>query len=60
MNSQSSNTPSLLPLVSADLVERDDVLRLVLIVQPQDVPGGQVPLAQARAQRHFQSPARAW
>ena len=41
-------------------MEGDYLLRLVLAVQLEDVPGSQVPLAQAGAQRHLQPPARAW
>ena len=45
---------------AVDPMEGDYLLRLVLAVQLEDVPGSQVPLAQACAQRHLQPPARAW
>ena len=38
-------------------LEGDDLLRLVLAVQLEDVSCGQVSLAQARSKRHFQSSA---
>jgi hypothetical protein len=55
MTAKSDSLNRLQLRLPGDPLEGHRLLRLVLFVQPEDVPRHEVPLAQASAQRHLQS-----